>query len=403
MNALLSTLGVIVWNMDPAIFRIGSFELRYYGVLFALALAAGYFTLRWRYRDENEDPETATNFSYALIASVIIGTRLVHCFFYDWERYSANPIEILYFWKGGLASHGAAIGIILTCIIYDYVWRKTPCRVSLDRMAMTIPIAMICVRLGNFFNSEIVGAPCDPESPLAFVFMRYDAVPRYPSQLFEVGMGIIACIVMYGVIYYYKKTKKERPLGLMISLILVLYFGMRFGVEYFKEYQVAANKAVEGLREGQILSIPFFIIGVIGLMMSLFGPWRKQNVLQYNQKYFRPEIKMLNSIEEMNKLYQSSELSYEDLQKSSKLLKSESKKMVMDDSAKEKVKKIRKSVKEIIPESKPEDFDPDAAFGDYIGLVLKLFKASGSKDEESIEKIRKISKSLLPSDQESRE
>ena len=96
-------------------------------------------------------------------------------------------------------------------------------------------------------------------------------------------MGIIAMIVMFGTYYYYKKSGKPRPLGLMTSLILVLYFGMRFFVEYFKEYQVEEN--IGGLREGQILSIPFLAIGLICLGLSLFGPWRKQNVLQFTGKY----------------------------------------------------------------------------------------------------------------------
>ena len=162
-----------------------------------------------------------------------------------------------------------------------------PLRVTLDRLAFCIPFAMICVRLGNFFNSEIVGAPCDPNSPLAFIFTRYDGIPRYPSQLFEVGMGIVAGAVMFGMYFYYKKRNKPRPLGLSTSLILVLYFGMRFCVEFFKEYQVEAN--VGGLREGQILSIPFFIIGLVGVAISLWGPWKKQNVLQFNTAYQIPE------------------------------------------------------------------------------------------------------------------
>ena len=289
MIDFFSSLGLVTWDWDPVMIHLGPISLRYYGILFALALAVGYVTLRWRYRDENEDPEKATNLTYALMIAIIVGTRLVHCLFYDPDYYLANPVEILKFWKGGLASHGAAIGIMLTCLCYDYLWRKTPARVTLDRMAMTIPFAMICVRLGNFFNSEIVGAPCDPNNPIAFIFTRYDYMqhlpptPRYPSQLFEVGMGVIAMIVMFGVYYYYKKRNKPRPLGLMTSLILVLYFGMRFFVEYFKEYQV--EDRIGGLREGQILSIPFLVLGLILLCMSLFGPWRKQNVLQYTKKY----------------------------------------------------------------------------------------------------------------------
>lgn len=287
MIDLLSSLGLITWDMDPVLLRIGDIQLRYYGVFFALALAVGYYTLRWRYKDEREDPESATNLTYALIAAVVIGARLVHCLFYEPQRYLSNPIEILYFWKGGLASHGAAAGMMLVCIAYDRFWRHTPLRVTLDRLAFCIPFAMICVRLGNFFNSEIVGAPCDPNSPLAFIFTRYDGIPRYPSQLFEVGMGIIAGAVMFGMYFYYKKRNKPRPLGLSTSLILVLYFGMRFCVEFFKEYQVEAN--VGGLREGQILSIPFFIIGLVGVAISLWGPWKKQNVLQFNTAYQIPE------------------------------------------------------------------------------------------------------------------
>ena len=215
MLDFLSSLGLITWDFDPALIRIGGFELRYYGILFAAALAGGYFMLRWRYKDENEDPETATNLTYAMMIAVIVGTRLVHCLFYDPEFYLAHPIEILKFWKGGLASHGAAVGIILTCILYDYVVRKTPCRITLDRMAFTIPFAMVCIRLGNFFNSEIVGAPCDPNSPLAFIFTRYDMIPRYPSQLFEAGMGLIAGLVIFGTYFYYKKRKNDR-MGLVV-------------------------------------------------------------------------------------------------------------------------------------------------------------------------------------------
>ena len=302
MLDFLSSLGLITWDFDPALIRIGGFELRYYGILFAAALAGGYFMLRWRYKDENEDPETATNLTYAMMIAVIVGTRLVHCLFYDPDFYLSHPIEILKFWKGGLASHGAAVGIILTCILYDYVVRKTPCRITLDRMAFTIPFAMVCIRLGNFFNSEIVGAPCDPNSPLAFIFTRYDMIPRYPSQLFEAGMGLIAGLVIFGTYFYYKKRKNQQmPLGMAFSLILISYFSMRFCVEFFKEYQVMQ----EGLRMGQILSIPFVVIGFAGLAMCIWGPWKNQTALQYTTRFQlkekTPEDNETDSSEETKK------------------------------------------------------------------------------------------------------
>ena len=298
MTDFLGALSLLVWDWDPALIRIGSFEIRYYGVLFALALAVGYMTLRWRYRDEREDPESATNLTYALMIGVVVGARLVHCLFYDFDRYMTDPVEILFFWKGGLASHGAALGLVLVCLAYDKIWRHTPMRVTVDRVAFAIPFAMVCVRLGNFFNSEIVGAPCDPDSPLAVIFTRYDQTPRYPSQLFEIGMGIIAAIVMFSMYFYYKKSHKPRPLGLSASLIITLYFGMRFFVEFFKEYQV--DDRIGGLRMGQCLSIPFLIIGLIGIALCIWGPWRKQNVLQFNTK-FQLTDEQLTNLDKNNK------------------------------------------------------------------------------------------------------
>ncbi len=286
MIDFLSSLGVVLWDMDPAIFRLDNgFELRYYGVLFALALAQGYMMLRWRYRDENEDPEKATNLTYALMIAIIVGTRLVHCIFYDWDYYSANPIEILKFWKGGLASHGAALGIALTCVIYDYVWRKTPLRVTVDRLAFGIPIAMICVRLGNLCNSEIVGAPCDPNSPFAFIFTHYDGVPRYPSQLFEAAMGVIAGIALFGTYFGYRKHGKKLPLGMSTAIIITSYFSMRFVVEFFKEYQIDELAMKGGLTMGQYLSIPFIIVGLIMLGMCIWGPWKDQYAEMYTEKF----------------------------------------------------------------------------------------------------------------------
>ena len=253
--------------------------------------------IRWRYKEEGEDPEKATNLTYALMAAIVIGSRLAHCLFYEPERYLADPIEIIKFWNGGLASHGAAAGMILTCVAYDLFFRKTPLRNTTDRLAFGIPFAMICVRLGNFFNSEIVGAPCDPNSPLAFVFPRVDMVPRYPSQLFEVGMGFVAFAIMWGIYYYYKKQKRIHPLGLPTGAIITAYFTMRFFVEYFKEYQEGEGLTVlanghEHLTNGQMYSIPFIILGLVMVVLSLVGPWRKQTIFHFNKKYrvATPEI-----------------------------------------------------------------------------------------------------------------
>lgn len=324
MPNLMTLLNTIVWDIDPVLLHVGPISLRYYGVLFALALAVGYMIIRWRYKEEGEDPENATNLTYALMIAIVVGSRLAHCLFYEPDRYLAKPIEILYFWHGGLASHGAAAGMILTCIAYDKFFRKTPLRMTTDRLAFGIPFAMVCVRLGNFFNSEIVGAPCDPSSPLAFVFPRYeksmnplvtnvaDMQTRYPSQLFEVGMGIVAAAIMFGTYYYYKRQNRLHPLGLPTAIIITSYFTMRFFVEYFKEYQDGEGYTVlanghEALTNGQMYSIPFIIIGVLMLLMCLFGPWKKQTAMDFNEKHRLKEKKSEKAAEANEKAAEANE------------------------------------------------------------------------------------------------
>ncbi|MFA5623744.1 MAG: prolipoprotein diacylglyceryl transferase [Bradymonadales bacterium] len=281
---LFTSLAAIQWDWDPAIFKAGPIELRYYGVLFALALAVGYITLRWRFRDENEDPEGATGITYALMAAIVLGARLAHVFFYDRDYYFMNPGEILKFWKGGLASHGAATGIILVCLFYSYIYRREPVRVILDRMSFTIPFAAICVRLGNFFNSEIIGSPTDV--PWAVVFVRVDSIPRHPSQIYESSMGIILIAIIFGTYYLYKRRNKPMPLGLASSLLLTGYFTMRFFVEFFKEAQTP--DVFGALSMGQALSLPFISLGLVGVALCLFGPWKKQNAMQYTKRFQLP-------------------------------------------------------------------------------------------------------------------
>ena len=275
----MSALAAIQWDIDPVAIKLGSLEFRYYGILFAAGLMSGYSILRWQFHEEGEDPDRAVQLTYGLIAGVIIGARLGHVFFYEAERYLANPVEIIKFWKGGLASHGATIGLIVAALIYAYFVRKFPFRVIADRMALAIPLATSCVRLGNFFNSEIVGRVTDV--PWAVVFLRYDDQPRHPSQFYEVMIGLTLLAVMFLINRHYKNAGKERPLGLMLSLFLAGYFSMRFGVEFFKEYQTL--EASTTLTMGQYLSIPFAAAGFLGIWASLAGPWKNQHASQFQK------------------------------------------------------------------------------------------------------------------------
>lgn len=266
LTDILTAVSVITWDVDPIAFKAGPFTFRYYGILFATGLMIGYGILRWQYDEAGEDPDDAVKLTYALIASIIIGSRLGHVFFYEPERYLANPADIIKFWEGGLASHGAAIGLAVTVLIYIKI-KKMPFLVLADRVALTIPLVTTCVRLGNFFNSEIVGRVTD--APWAVVFLRYDTAPRHPSQLYEASVGIILFVFMYFLNKRYAEDEdRERPLGLMLAVFLIGYFGMRFGVEFFKEYQTLEA----GLTMGQWLSLPGVLAGSALLWAALKGP-----------------------------------------------------------------------------------------------------------------------------------
>jgi len=253
-----------VWDFDPVLITLGRLQIRYYGVLFAAAIYIGYLVMKWQFKRGGQGEAKADALFLYETLGIVIGARLGHVLFYEPGPFLRNPLEILYIWKGGLASHGATIGIFLATWLF--VRRhKVPVVEVLDRLAMSVAIGSSCIRLGNFLNSEIVGRVSD--SPIAIVFKRYDMQPRIPSQLVEVAIGIVVFLILYFVDRHYKES---RPRGLIASLYLVLYFGMRFGVEFIKEYQVDfLVRHHSPFTMGQYLSIPFFIGGAVGLYFAI--------------------------------------------------------------------------------------------------------------------------------------
>lgn len=244
------------WHISPDIFSFGPFTIRWYGLLFALGFVVGYQIMSWIFLNEKKSIKDLEYLSIAMILGTVIGARLGHCFFYDPEYYLSNPLEILQVWKGGLASHGAAIGILIALWVFhkkkedfSYMW-------ILDRIVIVIALAGFFIRFGNFFNSEILGTPANV--PWAVIFSRIDMIPRHPAQLYEAFSYLIIFIVL---ITYYKKYKANIKPGFLIGLFLVGVFGMRFIIEYFKENQSDFESALP-LKMGQILSIPFVLIGI---------------------------------------------------------------------------------------------------------------------------------------------
>lgn len=256
------TLQIIPWNVDPEIFRIGNFAVRWYGLLFASGFVIGYYILRKIFKNEGLGDTTLDRLTVYVAVGTIIGARLGHCLFYEPEFYLANPIQILYVWKGGLASHGAAIGILL--MLWLFVRKeKKPFIWAIDRVVIVVALAGALIRLGNLMNSEIYGI--ETNLPWGFVFLRNgESVPKHPTQIYESLAYLLTFVILLRV--YWKNKGKQKP-GLLFGLFLILVFGFRFLVEYIKNDQVTFEAGMN-FNMGQLLSIPFILAGIALLVWA---------------------------------------------------------------------------------------------------------------------------------------
>lgn len=249
---------------SPGFESIGPIEPRWYGLLFALTFISAYLLVSKMFIDAGRTQQDFDRlFIYVLIAT-IVGARLGHVFFYEAEFYLRNIHLIPQIWIGGLASHGAAVGIILAMWLFA---RRTPGLSFLwvaDRVVTGVAIGGIFIRIGNFFNSEILGMPA--EVPWAVIFERVDSLPRHPSMLYESVVAVFTLIVL---LWIYRKYEKNPPEGSLFGTFLVMIFTGRFLLEFTKETQ-ADFLLGAALDMGQLLSIPFVLLGVWLL-------WKKVN------------------------------------------------------------------------------------------------------------------------------
>jgi prolipoprotein diacylglyceryl transferase len=255
-------LAFIEWSVSPEIFHLGPVSVRWYGFLFAMAFVAGYIIMSWVFKKEGRPKTDLEQLSVYMIFGTVIGARLGHCLFYNPEYYLSNPIEILKVWEGGLASHGAAIGIIIAIYLFSDKKKNYSMLWVLDRIVIVVALAGTFIRLGNLFNSEIIGIPTDVS--WAFIFTSVDDLPRHPAQLYESIAYLIIFITLFFI--YYKGIEKNRK-GLLFGLFLVLVFTFRFFVEFVKENQSSFEEGLV-LNMGQILSIPFVLMGLIFILKS---------------------------------------------------------------------------------------------------------------------------------------
>lgn len=261
----------INWNVNPEIFRIGGFALRYYSIMFAFAFLFSYLLLSRIYKRENISQSLLSKLAIFLFIGTIAGARLGHTLFYEFGYYKNHLLEIILPFSmrngkfeltgyQGLASHGAAIGIIIAVIWYCQKYKQSFLWI-MDRLVIVVALSAFFIRLGNLFNSEIIGRPIN--ASWAFIFERVDMIPRHPTQLYEA----ISYLFILGILWflYTKKIEKVQQ-GFVFGCFLIMLFSVRFLVEFVKENQEAFENSWP-INMGQILSIPFILIGIY-LMVS---------------------------------------------------------------------------------------------------------------------------------------
>lgn len=255
---------VVTWDVNPALFHLGSFEVRYYGVLWAVALGISAYIFHHIMIREGLSEKTFDSVFWFGVISTVLGSRLGHCLFYDPGYYLTHPVEILDIRQGGMASHGAAVGLLIGLWLFSrknklpYIW-------SLDRISIVVAISGVAVRLGNLMNSEIYGTVTS--LPWGFIFVRDgETLPKHPTQIYEALCYLVLFVILLWM--YYKKDLARRRPGVMFGFFLIILFGTRFLIEFLKNPQVDFEQNMV-LNMGQLLSIPFIVAGVVILWRAL--------------------------------------------------------------------------------------------------------------------------------------
>jgi phosphatidylglycerol---prolipoprotein diacylglyceryl transferase len=265
----------IVWNVNPEIFSLGPPSIRYYGVLWALSFLLGYLIFERFVKKEGLPEGYLDSLTMYMVIGTIVGARLGHCLFYEPAYYLSNPLEILKVWQGGLASHGAAVGIIVSLYLFSKK-TKRPIVYILDRIVITVALAGVLIRLGNLFNHEIYGNPTTQPWAFKFITNLYSwqkgaepiySLPSHPTQIYEALSYLVGYLVLH--LTYIKTDAKPKP-GLLFGLFLIFIFGTRFLIEFIKQPQVGFEEGM-ALNMGQWLSIPFIATGLIFIYFAYIG------------------------------------------------------------------------------------------------------------------------------------
>lgn len=306
----------IVWEWDPTLIQIGSLDIRWYGLMWAIAILAAERVCHYTFKHEGLPPKTLESAFVWIVLGTFVGARLGHCLFYGnpddpWYFYT-HPWEIITGIRdGGMASHGATLGIFIGIWIFT-TRNRLPFIWGLDRIAIVAPLSGALIRLGNLFNHEIVGYTTDLPWGFKFVYsdptgrvfwettngnvpadVIADIPARHPAQLYEA----LCYLLVFGLIlwlYYRKDLGRRRP-GFLFGIAMIGIFLSRFFIEFCKERQVAFEDGLP-LDMGQLLSIPFIILGVYMIARAMMRPAVTDinAVVENANRYYASEEKKRN-------------------------------------------------------------------------------------------------------------
>ncbi len=259
-----------VSTRDAILFSLGPITVRWYGALFSGGFIIGYFIMQHLFKSNNYDTRDLDKMLLLIFAGTVIGARLAHCSIYAPDYYLSHPWTILMVWNGGLASHGGTLGVLLA--LWWFCHRS---KYSFFKIAdmLSIPTALVCtlIRIGNFFNSEIVGIPTNSNYGVIFTALG-ENFPRHPAQIYEAICYFIIFILLT-LIY---RVYKEKPCGFVFGLFITLVFTSRFFIENVKEEQADYSTST-ALTVGQYLSLPFMIAGILIIFLSFVRSKKKGN------------------------------------------------------------------------------------------------------------------------------
>lgn len=249
----------MIWDASPIAFTLSwgtvQWPVHWYGLFFAGAFAYGIAFFHYVFRREGRPADEVYDLALCFMLGTVLGARLGHVLLYDPVFYLSHPLEIFKIWQGGMASHGALIGILVGVYVYARL-AKLPFLWVADRIGMAVPVSGFLIRLGNFANSEILGRPT--EMPWGVVFARVDGLARHPVQLYESFAYLLIFLLLFRD---YRRQAGAMPDGWLLGRSLVCIFGVRFLLEFFKEGQ-AAFEAGWPITMGQLLSLPALLAGL---------------------------------------------------------------------------------------------------------------------------------------------